>query len=165
MQTEERFWRSEGAAARPLAELLACPVVTESLLNSAAEAFDFQTGEAVFRQKGFCRGLYVIVSGSFLRRAERQEAHLTLGTVRAGELVELAAALGSRIHTYSLIAQSVGSVMLLPMEVLERAFESYPPLRMQLLSELAREVSRAYNACCADRGTSVRRRILGVAQA
>jgi CRP-like cAMP-binding protein len=36
---------------------------------------------------------------------------------------------------------------MLPMEALQRAFENHPPLRMQLLEELAREVSRAYHVC------------------
>jgi hypothetical protein len=62
-------------------------------------------------------------------------------------LIELAAALGDHLHTYSLLGQVAGSLLMLPMEALQKAFESYPPLRMQLLEELAREVSRAYHAC------------------
>jgi CRP-like cAMP-binding protein len=165
MHAEAGSWRSEAVAAHPLAELLACPTETGSLLNQAAQAMDFLAGETVFRQMGICRGLYVIVAGRFLRKAERMEARLTLGTARSGDLVELAAALGSHFHTYTLSAQTAGSVMLLPMEAMERAFESYPPLRMQLLGELAREVSRAYNVCCLDRLLPPRRRSVGVAQA
>jgi CRP-like cAMP-binding protein len=165
MQTEVRSWHQENAAARPLAELLACPAATGNLLNSAAQGIDFQAGEMVFRQMGVCRGLYVIVAGRFLRKAERLETRLTLGSVRAGELVELAAALGSHLHTYTLVAQSAGSVMLLPLDALERAFAAYPPLRMQLLGELAREVSRAYSSCCLDRLLPARRRAIGMAQA
>ena len=47
-----------------------------------------------------------------------------------------------------LIGQSKGTAMRLPKEALQRAFELYPPLRMRLLEELAREVSRAYGMCC-----------------
>jgi CRP-like cAMP-binding protein len=164
MQAEVRSWRKEAVAAHPLAELLACPAMTGNLLNRAAQGIDFLAGEMVFRQMGICRGLYVIVAGRFLRKAERMEARLTLGTARAGELVELAAALGSHLHTYTLMAQTAGSVLLLPIEALEKAFESYPPLRMQLLGELAREVSRAYSVCCLDRLLPARRRSLGAAQ-
>jgi CRP-like cAMP-binding protein len=165
MQAEARSWRKEAVAAHPLADLLACPAATGTLLNRAAQGIDFLAGETVFRQMGICRGLYVIVEGRFLRKAERMETHLTLGTARAGDLVELAATLGNRLHTYTLSAQSAGSVLLLPMEALERAFESHPPLRMQLLGELAREVSRAYDVCCLDRILPARRRSSGVAQA
>jgi CRP-like cAMP-binding protein len=49
-------------------------------------------------------------------------------------------------------------VLLLPMEALNQAFQNYPPLRMRLLEELAREVSRAYNACCQNRTIARRRR-------
>jgi CRP-like cAMP-binding protein len=81
----------------------------------------------------------------------RLETTLTLGSARAGDLIELAAALGDGHHTYTLAAQTAGSVMMLPIETLNQAFQSYPPLRMQLLQELAREVSRAYVACCLSR--------------
>jgi CRP-like cAMP-binding protein len=83
---------------------------------------------------------------------------LTLGTVRAGELVELAAMLGDARHTYTLAAQTNGTVMRLPKEALFRAFQSYAPLRMRLLEELAREVSRAYAMCCATRMAGIRHR-------
>jgi CRP-like cAMP-binding protein len=72
--------------------------------------------------------------------------------------VELAAALGNGQHTYSLVAQSSSSLMMLPMESLHQTFDLYPPLRMQLLEELAREVSRAYVWCCATRKAGLRRR-------
>jgi CRP-like cAMP-binding protein len=77
---------------------------------------------------------------------------------RSGDLVELAAALGDRIHTYTLVAQSPGSVLLLPIDGLHQAFQSYPPLRMRLLEELAREVSRAYHLCSITNLTRARRR-------
>jgi CRP-like cAMP-binding protein len=155
----------DAVQVHPLAELLACPPATGNLLNSSAQCIDFDTGEAVFRQYGLCRGLYVVVSGRFLRRTERLETRLTLGPARAGDLVELAAALGDGRHTYTLIAQTPGSVLLLPREALNLAFQDYPPLRMQLLEELAREVSRAYNACCLNRTAKARGRSSGAALA
>ncbi len=146
------------AIARPLSELLACPAATVNLLNSSATYFEFVAGDTLFRQTAKCRGLYVVVSGQLQRKAERLEARLILGSVHAGEIVELAAALGDGIHTYTLTAQSSGSVMMLPLETLEQAFRMYPPLRMQLLEELAREVSRAYVFCCSTRIAGLRRR-------
>jgi CRP-like cAMP-binding protein len=100
----------------------------------------------------------VVVSGQFLRKTERLEMRLTLGPARAGDLVELAAALGDGRHTYSLSAQTPGSVLLLPAEALNLAFQDCPQLRMQLLEELAREVSRAYIACCMNRTPRAHRR-------
>jgi CRP-like cAMP-binding protein len=90
---------------------------------------------------------------------------VTLGTVRAGEVVELAAMLGDVRHTYTLLAQTAGTVMRLPVEALSRAFQMYAPLRMQLLGELAREVSRAYGMCCATRTAGLRRKTIASAQA
>ena len=100
----------------------------------------------------------MIASGQLQRKADRLQTRLVLGTVRAGELVELAAALGDRRHTYTLVAQSPGSLMMLPMDSLGQALDRYPPLRMQLLAELAREVSRAYLSGCASRTAGIRRR-------
>jgi CRP-like cAMP-binding protein len=148
----------DAVAARPLVELLECPPATGNLLNGSAQYLSFDAGEVVFRQSGICRGLYVVVSGHFLRKTERLETRLTLGPVRAGDLVELAAALGDGDHTYTLTAQTAGSVLMLPIEALSQAFQSYPPLRMQLLEELAREVSRAYDVCCLSRTVKARRR-------
>jgi CRP-like cAMP-binding protein len=145
-------------AARPVAELLECPPETGSLLNGAAQSIEFRPGEVVFQQSQPCRGLYLIVSGSFLRRTERMDARLVLGPARVGDLVEIAAALGDGRHTYTLTAQESGSVLLLPFAELKRAFEAHPPLRMQLLEELAREVSRAYALCCMTRTVRTRRR-------
>jgi CRP-like cAMP-binding protein len=71
--------------------------------------------------------------------------------------VELAAALGDRQHTYTLVAQTAGSILMLPIEALNQAFQSFSPLRMKLLEELAREVSRAYNTCCFSRVARPRR--------
>lgn len=158
MQPEARSGRTDAVAAHPLAELLECPPTIGNLLNVSALTIDFEAGEVVFRQNGVCRGLYVVVSGQFLRKTERMETRLTLGPARVGDLVELAATLGDGHHTYTLTAQTPGSVLLLPMEALSQAFQNYPPLRMQLLEELAREVSRAYNSCCQSRSTRSRRR-------
>ena len=158
MQAEARSGRMDAVAAHPLAELLECPPATGNLLNGAAQCIEFDAGEVVFRQYGGCKGLYVVVSGRFLRKAERLETRLTLGPARAGDLVELAAALGDGRHTYTLTAQTPGSVLLLPIEALQLAFESYPPLRMRLLEELAREVSRAYDVCCLNRASMRRAR-------
>ena len=158
MQPDARSWRMEAAQAHPLAELLACPPETGNLLNGAAQCIDFAVGETVFRQSGICQGLYLVISGQFLRRTERLAARLTLSPARTGDLLELAATLGDGRHTYTLSAQTAGSVLMLPIEALSVAFQSYPPLRMRLLEELAREVSRAYNACCMSRTARVRRR-------
>jgi Cyclic nucleotide-binding domain len=158
IEAEAGLERMDAVAPHPLAELLACPPATGSLLDAAAESLEFKAGVTVFRQFDVCRGLYVVISGQFLRKAVRMDLRLTLGPVRAGDLVELAATLGDGNHTYSLAAQTPGSMLLLPTDALTRAFESYPPLRMQLLEELAREVSRAYLICCLSRTGPSRRR-------
>src|ERR1700739_4756485 len=150
--------RHDAAAAHPIAELLACPPAIGNMLNAAAECIEFDAGDVVFQQSDICRGLYVLISGQLLRKAARLDARLTLGTVRPGELVELAAMLGDVRHTYTIVAQSKGTVVRLPKEALQRGFEMYPRLRMQLLEELAREVSRAYAICCATRQAGMRHR-------
>lgn len=147
------------AASRPLAELLACPPATASLLNASVEYAEFAVGETIFRQGARCRGLYVVVAGQLQRKADRLQTRVILGSIHAGDVVELAAALGDGVHTYTLTAQSTGSLMLLPLDALEQAFRTHPPLRMQLLEELAREVSRAYVTCCATRTAGLRRRV------
>ena len=158
MHSEARQKRLEAVSTHPLAELLACPPATTSLLTATAQTISFDAGHTVFSQSSGCDGLYLIVSGQFLRRAERLSMRVTLGLARPGDLVELAAALGDRIHTYTLIAQTPGSVLVLPIEALNQAFQSYPPLRMRLLEELAREVSRAYHLCTMSHLTRARRR-------
>lgn len=158
MQPEARSRRMDAVTAHPLAELLECPPATGNLLNSSAQCMDFEAGAIVFRQSGICRGLYVVVSGRFQRRTERLETRLTLSPARAGDLVELAAVLGDGRHTYTLSAQTPGSVLLLPTEALNLAFQDCPQLRMQLLEELAREVSRAYIVCCMNRTPRAHRR-------
>jgi CRP-like cAMP-binding protein len=142
MHAEAR--RVDGVQAHPVAELLACPTETSVLLTASAQAVEFQAGDMIFRQGQVSRGLYLVVSGQLLRRSERMETRILLGTAKPGDLVEIAASLGDRRHTYSLIAQTSGSLLMLPAEALEKAFTSHAPLRMHLLEELAREVSRAY---------------------
>ena len=136
-----------GAEARPLAEVLSCSGATEALLCSAGEARPFACGETIFRQGEHGRGLYVVVSGCLLRRASRNGVRVDLGRVRQGELVELAASLGDGVHTYTLTAETDGILLHLPPAALEQALERDAALRMRLLEELAREVSRAYTAC------------------
>jgi CRP-like cAMP-binding protein len=161
MHSEASFRHNSSPAARPLAELLACPPEIGNLLNASAQCIDFEVGDSLFRQSDSCRGLYVVVAGQLVRKAERLDARLTLGPVRPGELVELAAALGDSLHTYTLTAQTAGSVLLLPIDALQKAFQAYAPLRMQLLEELAREVSRAYSMCWITRSAGIRQRGAG----
>ncbi|MGA9587830.1 MAG: Crp/Fnr family transcriptional regulator [Terracidiphilus sp.] len=150
--------RQNVAAAHPISELLACPPAVGNMLNASAQCIEFEAGDLIFHQNDICQGLYVLISGQMLRKASRQDARLTLGTVRAGEITELAAMLGDLRHTFTLVAQTKGTAMRLPKEALHRAFLLYAPLRMQLLEELAREVSRAYGLCCATRLSGMRRR-------
>ena len=147
MSAEIRSRIFAGAAAHPVSELLACPPATSNMLTAAAQTIPFESGEVIFRQGATCAGLYLVVQGQLQRRTDRLKTRITLGNARPGELVELAAILGDHRHTYSLVGQISGSLLMLPTDALETAFESYPPLRMQLLEELAREVSRAYHAC------------------
>ena len=114
MQGEARSGRMEAVRAHPVAELLDCPPAIALLLNGSAKCINFDAGELVFRQSEDCQGLYLVISGHFVRRTERLETRLTLAPARAGDLVELAAALGDGNHTYTLAAQSAGSVLMLP---------------------------------------------------
>ncbi len=157
VSSESRLERLAAVAAHPLAELLECPQDAGILLANASRTIDFDAGQVVFRQLSASKGLYVVVSGEFVRKAERFNLRVTLGTARPGDLLELAAALGDERHTYTLSAVSTGSLLLLPIDALRRAFDGYPPLRMRLLEELAREVSRAYITCCMTRVTPARR--------
>ena len=159
MQGEARPRRMEAVRAHPLTELLECPPAIAAVLNSSAQCLSFGSNEAVFRQSEPCRGLFLLLAGTFQRRADRMETRLTLTPARAGELVELAALLGEGGHTYTLTAQGPGSALMLPIDALRAAFESYPPMRMRLLEELAREVSRAYSTCCFSRFLGQRRGI------
>jgi CRP-like cAMP-binding protein len=165
MQAQAKAARLAAVTARPLSELLDCPAATSSLLTGSAESMACDAGERIFRQNDSTRGLYLVVSGDFVRKAERLNARLTLGSVRPGELVELAAALGDQHHTYTLTAITPGSLLLLPIAALQQAFEAHPPLRMRLLEELAREVSRAYLSCAINRVMPARRNHNGAAMA
>ncbi len=146
MQPEARFARVDAVEAHPVSELLACPPETGILLTASAQTISFDFGQTIFRQSSLCEGLYLVVSGQLQRRTERLNTRIVLGTARPGDLVELAAALGDYHHTFSLIAQTPGSMLLLPIGCLQQAFQGYPPLRMRLLEELAREVSRGYRS-------------------
>jgi len=157
VEPQSNFRQIEYASPRPLAELLQCSPAVGSLLNQAARSLEVAEGQIVFHQGEACQGLYVIVSGLFTRRAERHSIRLALGPARPGDLVELGAALGDNLHTFTLSAQSAGSLLLLPIDALRFAFDSFPPLRMQLLEELAREVSRGYFNCCQNRIGKARR--------
>ena len=165
IQTDDRSERLAAVSAHPLAELLDCPQEAGSLLSGESRCIEFDGGQVAFRQQDRCNGLYVVVSGEFVRKAERFEMRVTLGSTRPGDLVELAASLGNGYHTYTLTAVTPGSLLELPMEALHLAFEKHPPLRMRLLEELAREVSRAYINCCLSRVTPVRRQGNGVGRA
>jgi CRP-like cAMP-binding protein len=160
-QSDTRFERLAAAAAHPLAELLECPQEAGSLLGGETKCVDFEAGQVVFHQQEACKGLYVVVSGDFLRKAERFQMRVTLGSARQGDLLELAAVLGDRHHTYTLSSVGSGSMLLVPIEALHEAFEGYPQLRMRLLEELAREVSRAYITCCLTRVVPARRHSSG----
>jgi CRP-like cAMP-binding protein len=98
-----------------------------------------------------------VVSGRLLRAAKWGETVVTLAPTHAGELLELAAVLSGGTHNFTLTAQTAASVLLLPADALSRAFQSFPPLRMRLLEELAREVSRAYFNCFLCRPLRLRR--------
>lgn len=165
MQANPKYAHLAAVAARPLSELLDCPPETRDLLTGAAQSLAFAAGERVFRQNDTTRGLYLVVTGEFLRKAERLNTRVTLGFVRQGDLVELAAALGDQPHTYTLTAITPGTLLLLPLAALQQAFNRHPPLRMRLLEELAREVSRAYFSSSLSRVVPARRRESGEAQA
>ncbi len=165
MQAHPKYAHLAAVAARPLAELLNCPPETGDLLTSAAQSLTCAAGERIFCQNDAARGLYVVVTGEFQRKVERLNTRLTLGFARPGDLVELAAALGDQHHTYTLTAVTSGTLLLLPLDALQQAFNRHPPLRMKLLEELAREVSRAYFTSSLNRVVPARRRESGTASA
>lgn len=158
MQPEAQSTQVDSVEAHPVSELLACPPETGILLAGTARSLNVDAGEVIFRQSTACEGLYLVISGQLLRRTERLDTRLVLGTSRSGDLVELAAVLGDCRHTYSLVAQTSASLLMLPIDSLQRAFEKHPPLRMKLLEELAREVSRAYRSCSISKMVRSRRR-------
>src|SRR5438270_5639714 len=116
MQPEAKSTHVDAVEAHPVAELLACPPETGILLTASAQTFSFDAGQTIFRQSALCEGLYLVISGQLQRRTERLDARIVLGIARPGDLVELAAALGDRHHTFSLVAQTPGSMLMLPIE-------------------------------------------------
>jgi CRP-like cAMP-binding protein len=162
MQSEERSEatseRKNLAQPHPISELLDCPAPARELLDSSAQFLTFDIAEVVFRQGVTCRGLYLVISGQFVRKAERLEKRLVLGPVRPGQLVELAPLLCNGTHTYTMSTQESGSLLLLPKDALYEAFRQHPPLQMHLLEELAREVSRGYIASSRDWSARMRHR-------
>ena len=146
-------------APRSLAQLLSCPPAVEAILNRNAETIPFEEGEILFRQGDTCLGLYVVMAGTLARRTVRHDARLPLGDSGPGDLVELAAVLGEGRHGCTLRGISKGLVMRLRLASLLGAFEAYPALRMRLLGELAREVSRGYDAGLLTRQTGLHKRL------
>ena len=66
--------RHDGAAPRPIAELLACPPAIGNLLNASAECIEFETGDVIFHQNDNCQGLYVVITGQLQRKAARLDS-------------------------------------------------------------------------------------------
>jgi CRP-like cAMP-binding protein len=159
---EERSEQMDLVHPHPVAELLDCPAPVQELLDRSAQFKDFGVCEKVFRQGESCRGLYLVISGQFVRKAERLETRIVLGSVRQGHLLELAPLLCDGAHTYTLSAQEAGTVLMLPKEAIYEAFGLHPPLRMRLLEELAREVSRGYVTSCRDWAARMRQRTRGL---
>ena len=156
MESHEERQGLCAVAPRPLTELLACPGPLEQMLGANAERRDYAPGEVVFSQDQECAGLYLLLAGEFSRASQRREKRLNLGILHAGDLVDLASVLGNSRHNYTLTAVSPSATLLFPMNTLQAVFEEYPPLRMHLLEELGREVSRAYGLVYVPRKTRVR---------
>ena len=51
MQPGASLEREDGAAAHPLAELMACPPEVGNLLNVSAQYLEFEAGDTVFRRR------------------------------------------------------------------------------------------------------------------
>ena len=73
-------------AAHPLTQLLECPPETSLQLGRSVRTLQFEEGDAIFRQDAPCAGLYLLVSGNFLRRVERMGTRLTLAPGSPGDL-------------------------------------------------------------------------------
>lgn len=157
MQFNSDKLTSPMAVSQPLNLLLSCPTEIEQRLGAATERRNYLDGEILFEQSKPCDGLYLILAGEFARVTERWETRLTLTSLRAGDLVELAAILGEGKHTSTAIATVPSAALVFPRSALEEAFASYPPLRMHLLEELGREVSRAYTMLSFGRGVRTRK--------
>jgi CRP-like cAMP-binding protein len=156
------FDRMQAANGRSIALALEPACSVEELFRRSAASISLKPGEILFRQHDPCKGLYLLLSGSFLRMAERRESHLNLGPAGSGDLVELAAVLGDGRHTYVLAAETAATALLLSNEELGKAFQRYAWLRMQLLETLAREVSSAYNFCAMNRPVRGRKAVSGL---
>jgi len=141
---------------RPLTELLACPGSLEQRLGASSERRDYKAGDLLFSQGAECEGLYLLLAGEFCRSSYRRDKRVNLGILHPGDLVELAAVLGDGGHNYSLQATTDATALLFPMATLRAAFQEYSPLRMHLLEELGREVSRAYGSVYVQRKTRTR---------
>jgi CRP-like cAMP-binding protein len=139
--------------SRPLTELLACPDSIGARLGTSALRRDYLKGDKLFAQGAPAEGLFLLLAGDFWRTAEHREKRLSLAPLRSGDLAELGAVLGESAHTYTLLAASPAAALLFPACELQQVFDVYPPLRMHLLEELAREVSRSYGAILIPRRT------------
>jgi CRP-like cAMP-binding protein len=157
MLQDDRRLGLDAVAPRPLAELLACPATIQANLGAATERRNFEAGQAIFQQGEASRGLYLLLAGDFHRFSMRLGQKILLQPLHPGDLVELSAVLGDGHHTYTLIAHSPVSALVLPISALNLAFQQHPPLRMKLLEELGREVARAYTTLTLNRGMKARR--------
>jgi hypothetical protein len=101
MQPEARSLRLDAVQAHPLAELLECPPRDREPAERLGAVHRFRCGDVVFRQRTPARGSTLWFQGSFCARTERLDTRLTLGPARAGDLVELAAALGDGPHLHA----------------------------------------------------------------
>lgn len=145
------------AVSQPLTLLLSCPSAIEQKLGSVTIRRSYEEGEVLFEQNTPCDGLYLIVAGEFSRITDRWDKRLSLAPLKAGDLAELAAILGDGKHISTVTAITAASALVFPRSALEEAFTAYPPLRMHLLEELGREVSRAYTTLSFGRGIRTRR--------
>ena len=148
--------RAYSVTPRPLAELLACPGPIANQLGGSAQRKEYSAGEMIFLQNSESEGLYLLLAGEFYRSADRRDKRVALPPLHTGDLAELAAVLGESGHTYSLMAAVPSACLLFPRPSLMKAFAEYPPLRMRLLEELGREVSRAYRSVSIPRRTRAR---------
>lgn len=157
MQINSDKLTSPMAVSQPLNLLLSCPSEIEQRLGSVTVRRNYTDGEVLFEQNTPCDGLYLILAGEFSRATDRWETHLSLAPLHAGDLVELAAILGEGKHSSTVVATAPSAALVFPRSALEEAFAAYPPLRMHLLEELGREVSRAYTMLSFGRGVRTRR--------
>jgi len=153
MLSKEDGAGKSAVAPRPLTELLACPGSLEQRIGASSERRDYKAGDQVFCQGEKCEGLFLLLAGEFCRSSYRRDKRVNLGVLHPGDLVELAAVLGDGGYNYSLQATTDATALLFPIAILRGAFQEYSPLRMHLLEELGREVSRAYGSVYVQRKT------------